>query len=483
MSCIEQNINPSMVIDLYELTMANAYIQNGMESTVAYFDMFFRNIPDSGGFAIMAGLEQLIEYFKNIKFSQDDLKFLKDKNIFSDRFLEYLRDFKFSCDLWSVPEGTPIFPNEPIITVRGPIIQAQMIETMLLLIINHQSLIATKANRVVRAARGRPVAEFGSRRAQGISSAVYGARAAFIGGCSSTACVMSDKMFSIPSSGTMSHSWVQMFESEYEAFKSYAKQYPNKCLLLVDTYSTIHSGIPNAIRVFNEEIVPLGFRPYGIRIDSGDITYLSKRARELLDDAGFSDCKIIVSNSLDEYKISSILEQGAKIDAFGVGERLINSASDPIFGGVYKLCAIEKKQNIVPRIKISDNISKISNPGVKEIWRIFDKNTKKAMADIITLFDEKIDTSNPYTIFDPQNTWKKKVLNNFNAVKIRKKIFSDGNLVYKSPHIEDIQSYCASQVECLWDEVKRFEMPHKYYVDLSKKLWNQKQKLLTNGII
>ena len=465
-------------MDFYELTMSNGYWENGKANTIVYFDMFFRKIPDNGGFAIMAGLEQLIDYIKNLKFSKEDIEYLRNKGQFSEEFINYLENFKFTCDIWAVPEGTPIFPNEPIITVRGPVIQAQLIETMLLLTINHQTLIATKANRIVRAAKNRPVMEFGSRRAQGYDGAVYGARAAYIGGCSATACTMSDKEFGVLATGTMAHSWVQLFDTEEEAFRAYARVYPDDCTLLVDTYNVLKSGIPNAIKIFNEEILPKGLRPKGIRIDSGDIVYLSKKARKMLDKAGFKDCKIIVSNALDEYLIKEILDNDAKIDVFGVGERLITSRSEPVFGGVYKLAAVETKKGIVPKIKISENEAKITNPGVKEIWRFFDKKTKKAIADVITQKDEEIDESLPYTLFDPEYTWKKKTVTNFVAKKIRVKIFENGILVYNKPSLDDIKDYCDKQIKTLWSEVLRFNNPHKYYVDLSHKLWSQKKELL-----
>ena len=468
----------TLLIDFYEITMANGYLKNGMKDSIVYFDMFFRRVPDNGGFAIMAGLEQFIEYIKSLKFDEDDILYLKGKHKFSEEFLDYLRDFKFECDVWSVPEGTPIFPNEPIITVKGPIIQAQLIETILLVTINHQTLIATKANRIVRAANNIPVMEFGSRRAHGYDAAIYGARAAYIGGCVSTACTLSDKEFGVDATGTMAHSWVQMFDTEVEAFRAYARLYPDDCVLLVDTYNVLKSGIPNAIKIFKEEILKRGLRPKGVRIDSGDLVYLSKKAREMLDEAGFSDCKIMVSNALDEYLIKDILENGAKIDGFGVGERLITSRTEPVFGGVYKLCAVEKKGKIIPKIKISENEGKITNPGVKELWRIFDKNTKKAIADVITLNNEEIDNSKPYVLFDPDYTWKKKTVQNFFAKKIREKIFEHGKCVYKSPKLSKIKEYCREQINTLWNEVLRFNNPHKYYVDLSYDLWSQKKKLL-----
>ena len=467
-----------MLTDFYELTMSGGYFEKGLKDKTAYFDMFFRRIPDNGGFAIMAGVEQLIQYLSELKFTDEDIEFLRSKNIFSEEFLEYLRTFEFRCDVWAVPEGMPIFPNEPIVTVRGPVIQAQFIETMVLLSINHQSLIATKANRIVRAAQGRAVMEFGSRRAQGYDGAMLGARAAYIGGCSGTACTSVDRDFGVPALGTMAHSWVQMFDSEYEAFKAYAEIYPQSCTLLVDTFNVLKSGIPNAIKVFDEVLKPQGYRPAGIRIDSGDITYLSKKARQMLDQAGYPDCKICVSNSLDESTIESMLAQGACVDSFGVGERLITSSSEPVFGGVYKLVALEDNGVITPKIKISENVAKITTPCFKELWRLYDRDTGKAIADVLTLNDEEISDSRPYEIFDPQFTWKRKTLENFRAERIRVQLFDNGRQLYTSPDINTIKNYCSEQLDTLWDEVKRFENPHTYYVDLSQKLWLIKDSLL-----
>lgn len=471
-------VNLTLLTDFYELTMANGYFEHGLKDEIAYFDMFFRKVPDDGGFAIMAGLKQLIDYIDNLKFTDEDIDFLRNKNIFCEEFLQYLKNFKFSCDVWSVPEGTPIFPHEPIVTVRGPVIQAQFIETMVLLSINHQSLIATKANRIVRAACGRAVMEFGSRRAQGYDGAVFGARAAYIAGCSGTACTLSERTEGIPALGTMAHSWVQLFDSEYDAFAAYAKTYPDDCVLLVDTYNVLKSGVPNAIKAFQDILLPLGKRPKGIRIDSGDIAYLSKKARVMLDDAGFTDCKITASNSLDEYIIRDTLSQGAKIDSFGVGERLITSKSEPVFGGVYKLAAVEKNGEIIPKIKISENTEKITNPGFKQVYRLFSKESGKAIADVITLFGEEIDDTKPYEIFDPEHTWKRKVITNFTAEKLTTQIYSLGKKVYESPDVHKIKNYCQNEIGRLWDEVKRFENPHKYYVDLSQSLWDVKNNLL-----
>ncbi|HAX72847.1 MAG TPA: nicotinate phosphoribosyltransferase [Firmicutes bacterium] len=474
-----KNLNLTMLVDFYELTMANGYFENGMEDQIAYFDMFFRRVPDQGGFALMAGVEQLIEYFKELHFSDEDIEFLRSKNIFSEGFLNYLKNFDFSCDVYAIPEGTPIFPNEPILTVKGPIIQAQFIETMILLAINHQSLIATKANRIVRAAEGRTVIEFGSRRAQGADGAILGARAAYIGGATGTACTITDRDYGVPSLGTMAHSWVQTFDTEYDAFKRYAELYPDNCFLLVDTYNTLKSGIPNAIKVFNEYIIPKGLRPGGIRIDSGDAAYLSKKARKLLDEAGLHDCKIMISNSLDEYIIKDLLIQKAPIDGFGVGERLITSKTEPVFGGVYKIVAVEKENGeLVPKIKISNNIEKITNPGYKQVYRLFERDTNKAIADVITLANEVIDDTVPYTIFDPEHTWKRKKIENFYAKALLQPIFLNGKQVYESPNLQDIVEYTQAQIATLWEEVLRFERPHKYYVDLSKDLWTLKTELL-----
>ena len=468
----------TMLMDLYEMTMANGILTSDMRDTITYFDMFFRRVPDEGGFAIMAGLEQLIEYFNNLEFTSEDIEYLKSLNLFCDEFIKYLENFKFECDVWAIPEGTPIFPAEPILTVRGPAVQAFMVETMVLLTINHQSLIATKANRIVTAAQGRVVMEFGARRAHGYDAAIYGARAAVIGGCAGTSCVKSAKEFGVSASGTMAHSWVQLYDDEYTAFKTYAERYPDSCMLLVDTYNVLKSGIPNAIRVFDEVLKPMGKRPLGIRIDSGDITYITGKVRKMLDDAGYPDCKICVSNSLDEYLIRDMIMQGAKVDSFGVGERLITASSESVFGGVYKLAAVEKDGEVIPKIKISENTAKITIPGIKIPWRLFDNETGKAIADVITLNHEKIDDTKPYEIFDPVHTWKRKTVENFTAKKLQVKVFEKGKQVYVSPSVKEISSYRAEQVGNLWDEVKRFEKPHTYYVDLSEDLWNQRNELL-----
>ena len=473
-----KSVNLTMLVDFYELTMAHGYFENGMEDQIAYFDMFFRRVPDEGGFAIMAGLEQLIEYLKHLEFTDEDIEYLRSKQLFSEGFLTYLKNFKFACDIYAIPEGTPIFPNEPILTVRGPIIQAQFIETMILLSINHQSLIATKSNRIVRAANGRPVLELGARRAQGADGAILGARAAYSGGCKGTACTISDRDCNVPALGTMAHSWVQTFDSEYEAFKKYAELYPENCTLLVDTYNTLKSGVPNAIKVFKEILIPKGYKPGAIRIDSGDAAYLSKKARKLLDEAGLHETKIVISNSLDEYIIKDLLIQNAPIDSFGVGERLITSKTEPVFGGVYKIVAVEKEGQMIPKIKISNNIEKITNPGSKQVYRLYDRDTKKAIADVITLAHEKIDDTKPYTIFDPEHTWKRKEITNFIARPLLAPIFLNGQFVYTSPTLEEIVTYSKEQIEMLWEEVLRFEKPHRYYVDLSKELWTLKTELL-----
>jgi len=467
----------ALLTEGYELTMADGFMGAGMKDTVAYFDLFFRRVPDNGGFAIAAGLSKVIDYLEHLHFREEDIKYLKSKGI-SDELASYLKDFKFTCDVWAIPEGTPIFPNEPIIKVRGPIIEAQLIETMLLLSINQQSLIATKANRLVRAAHGTAVAEFGTRRAQGVDEAVYGARAAYIGGCVATSGVIPEKEFGIPSVNTMIHSWVQLFDSEYDAFCEYARRHPDDCTLVVDTYDTIRSGIPNAIKAFDDVLAPLGKRPKSVRIDSGDITYLSKRVRKMLDVAGYPDCDIMASNSLDEHLISDMVSQGAKVDCFIVGERLITSASSPLFGGVYKLSAIEKDGKTVPKINLSENVRKITIPSSKQVYRLIDKDSGKAIADVLTLDDEIIDETKPYVLFDPDFTWKRKEIENFVTRKLLVPIFKGGKKVYEEPSLKEIREYCLRQTDTLWDEVKRFENPHKYYVDLSKNLWAERNSLI-----
>ena len=467
--------NLTMLTDFYELTMANGYFLEGMGDQIVYFDLFYRRNPENGGYVVAAGLESLIDYLKNITFTEDDLAFLKTKG-FDDGFLDYLRHFTFSCDVWAVPEGTPVFPYEPLVVVRGPAIQAQFIETMALLLISHQSLIATKSNRIVRAAEGRAIMEFGSRRAHGASAAILGARAAYIGGVAGTACAICEPEYGIPALGTMAHSWVQLFDTEYEAFTAYAKHYPDNCTLLVDTYDVLKSGVPNAIRVF-DECKP---NKKGIRIDSGDISYLTKKARKMLDDAGHADAKIVISNSLDEYIIGDVLRQGAFIDSFGVGERLITSKAEPVLGGVYKLAAVEKADGtIVPKIKVSENVEKVTNPGYKKVYRLFDKTDGTAFADVITLADEPAPTPGSYTVVDPQSPRMIKYLDSdFEVKELLVPIFKNGELVYRSPDLKEIKEYCAQSVSHVWEEVLRFENPHRYYVDLSPKLWELKNKLL-----
>ena len=467
-------MNLTLLTDFYELTMANGYFEAGMKDDIAYFDCFFRNVPDDGGFAIFAGLNEIIEYMEDLKFTEEDIEFLRRKGGMSEEFLDYLKDFKFECDVWAIPEGTPIFPGEPILTVRGPVMQAQFVETMILLVVNHESLIATKANRIVRAAQGRAIMEFGSRRAHGASAAIYGARAAYIGGCIGTACTVCERDMGIKALGTMAHSWVQMFPDEYTAFKKYAEIYPENCVLLVDTYNVLKSGVPAAIKVF-KEMKP---EKMGIRIDSGDVSYLTKKARKMLDEAGLQDCTIAVSNSLDEHIIRDVIAEGACIDSFGVGERLITAKSSPVFGGVYKLCALEKDGELIPKMKISENVGKITNPGFKTLYRLFDLDTDRAIADLITLDDEPEPTGEDMEIFDPQNIWKHKTVSNYYAKNLRVPIFDKGKLIYNKPSIEEIRTYCLKQIDSLWEEIKHFENPQTYYVDLSEKLWEMKQELL-----
>ena len=478
---VNDKLNMTMLCDFYELTMAQGYFTKGYKDRITYFDLFFRRCPDGGGFCIAAGLEQVVQYIQDLHFSEEDIAYLRGREMFSEEFLDYLRTFKFTGDIWAMPEGTVVFPQEPIITVRAPAIEAQLIETYLLLCINHQSLIATKANRVVRAAQGRTVLEFGSRRAQGPDAAILGARAAYIGGVHGTACTISDQLFGVKASGTMAHAWVQMFDTEYEAFKAYCEMYPNNATLLVDTYNTLKSGVPNAIRAFNEVLKPMGITKCGIRLDSGDMAYLSQKAREMLDEAGWTDCKISVSNSLDEHLIQAVLRQGAKIDMFGVGERLITAKSEPVFGGVYKLVAVEEADgSVTPKIKISENVGKITTPHYKKLYRFIGNDTGKAIADYMCVHDETVDDSRDIEIFDPEATWKRKTVYNYTAKEVQVPIFQNGELVYELPTLEQIRDYAMAQVDTLWDEVKRFDNPQTYYVDLSQKLWDIKYGLLKN---
>ncbi|HJC73316.1 MAG TPA: nicotinate phosphoribosyltransferase [Candidatus Ruthenibacterium merdavium] len=478
MTDVNQARNLTLLMDFYEMTMAAGYFEEGYEEQIGVFDMFFRKVPDDGGFAIAAGLAQFCEIIDNLHFTEEDIEYLRSKNCFSEAFLDYLRHFEFHCNIWAVEEGTPVFPMEPLVIVEGPAIEAQLIETLLLVTFNHQSLICTKTNRIVRAAKGLPVMEFGSRRAQGYDGAVLGARAAYIGGVVGTACVLADRQFGIPALGTMAHSWVQMFPSEYEAFARYAKLYPDNCTLLVDTYNVLKSGVPNAIRVFNEVLAPMGIRPKGVRIDSGDIAYLSKKVRKMLDEAGYPDCGICASNSLDEYIVRDLLVQGAKLDSFGIGENLITSKSSPVFGGVYKLAAVRSGEHYEPKIKISETAEKITIPHLKNLYRIYDNETGKAMADLMTMYDETLDASKGLTLFDPVQTWKKRTFTGIHLKQLNVPIYVNGKRVYQTPPLEEIRRHCAEQVETLWDEVKRFENPHRYYVDLSQKLWDERQRLL-----
>ena len=475
----QEKLNMTMLCDFYELTMGNGYFKNGYKDRITYFDVFFRRVPDGGGFAIAAGLDQLIDYIENLHFTKEDIDYLRGRNLFDEEFLTYLENFRFTGDIYAIPEGTPVFPREPLITVRAPAIEAQLIETFTLLTVNHQSLIATKANRIVRAARGRTVLEFGSRRAQGADAAIVGARAAYIGGCHGTACTISDELYGVPAGGTMAHAWVQMFDTELDAFKTYCEIYPTNATLLVDTYDTLKSGVPNAIRAFNEVLKPLGITKCGIRLDSGDMAYLSRQARKMLDDAGWTDCKISVSNSLDEYLIQDLLLQGAEIDMFGVGERMITAKSEPVFGGVYKLAAVEDKDgNIIPKIKVSENVEKITVPHFKKVYRFYGRDTGKAIADYMTVYDEQVDDERDLELFDPTATWKTKTVYNYTARELQVPIFIGGKCVYDRPSLEQIREYCRQETDTLWDEVKRFDNPHSYYVDLSPKLWQIQQDLL-----
>ena len=474
-----EKLNMTMLCDFYELTMGNGYFRNGYKDRITYFDVFFRRVPDEGGYVIAAGLEQLIDYIENLHFSEEDIAYLRGRNLFCEEFLDYLRDFRFTGDIYAIPEGTPVFPREPMVVVRAPSIEAQLIETFTLLTINHQSLIATKANRICRAAMGRTVLEFGSRRAQGADAAIVGARAAYIGGCAGTACTISDQLYGVPAGGTMAHAWVQMFDSEYEAFKTYCETYPTNATLLVDTYNTLKSGVPNAIRAFNEVLRPMGITKCGIRLDSGDMVYLSQEARRMLDEAGWPECQISVSNSLDERLIQNLFLQGAQIDMFGVGERLITAKSEPVFGGVYKLTAVEnEKGEIIPKIKCSENVEKITIPHFKKVYRLYNRDNGKAIADYMTVYYETVNENEPLMLFDPYATWKTKNVCNFEARELLVPVFLKGKRVYQSPPLKEIKSYCKQQVDTLWDEIKRFDNPQTYYVDLSQKLWDIQQELL-----
>lgn len=466
-----------MVIDFYELTMANGFFLEGKKDKIVYFDLYFRKTPDNGGYAIFAGLETMINYIENLNFTKEDVEYLRKQKLFDEEFLRYLLDFKFTGDIYAFKEGSIMFPNEPVVTVKAKLIEAQIIETFLLQTINHQSLIATKASRIKFAAQGKKVLEMGARRAHGESSSILGSRAAYIAGIDGTSNVASDQLFGVPAGGTMAHSWVQLFDNEYEAFKAYARHYPNNSTFLVDTYDTLGSGVPNAIKVIKEILLPINAKNYSIRIDSGDLTYLAKQARKMFDEAGLPDCKIIVSNALDERLIQTLITQGAPIDLFGVGERLITAKSDPVFGSVYKLVAIERNNKIVPKIKISDNEEKITTPHFKKVYRIYAENGK-AEADLITLHDEVIDTNVPLTIFDQYSTWKTKTYEKYTLVEMQKPIFLAGKKIYELPTLKEVRAFAEKGLNSLWEELRRFDFPHKYYVDLSKKLWDVKQKLI-----
>ena len=466
--------NLTMMTDLYELTMMNGYLRFGMENNRACFDIFYRKQGDMTAYAVAAGLEQAVEYVKNLHFSKDDIAYLRSLNIFDEAFLTRLSTLRFTGEILAVPEGTVIFPGEPIVRVIAPIMEAQLLETALLNIINHQTLIATKSNRIVRAAQGRPVMEFGTRRAQGASAAIDGARASYIAGCAGTACTIADRDFHVPALGTMAHSWVQTFDTEYEAFREYTRIYPDNAVLLIDTYNVLKSGLPNAIKVFKE----LKPKKMGVRIDSGDIAYLTKKCRKILDENGLEECSIVISNSLDEYLIRDVIMEGAQIDSFGVGERLITSKSEPVFGGVYKLAAVERNGEMVPKMKISENVEKITNPGFKHVYRLYEKESNKAIADVITMEGETIPEQDGYEIFDPNAIWKKKTLKNFYVRSLLVQLFDKGECVYESPSLDEIRQYCKDQIETLWEETLRFENPQTYYVDLSKKLWSIKQDIL-----
>ena len=475
---IRSEKNLTMLVDFYELTMMNGYLLNDVANKQVVFDVFYRKNPDNGGYAIMCGLQEIVEYINDLHFDEDDINYLRSKGIFSEEFLEYLKNYKFTGDIYAIPEGTPVFPYEPLITVKANIMDAQLIETMLLLTINHQSLIATKAYKIKAAAGDRLVMEFGGRRSHGISAAIEGARAAYIGGVDATATTLADQQYGVPAVGTIAHSWIQLFGNDYDAMKACAKAYPDNCSYLVDTFDVLNSGIPAVIKVNDEILKPQGKYVKSVRLDSGDLAYLTKKMRKMLDDAGMEKTKIIVSNSLDEKLISDLLSQDAPIDSFGVGERLITAKSDPVFGGVYKLAAVEENGVFESRIKISENVEKITNPGFKKVYRLYDNETKKAIADVITFKDEIIDDSKPYEIFDPIYIWKKQTLENFTAVELQVPIFVNGKQVYDLPDIKEIREYREKQMETLYEEVKRLLNPHIYYVDLSKDLWFKKQEML-----
>ena len=470
--------NLSMMMDFYEMTMSYGYFHQPNRDVRVAFDLFFRSVPDQGGYAIFAGLQHVIEFVENLSFSDADIAYFRKQNLFSEEFLDFLRGFRFRGDIYAMPEGTIIYPNEPLMTIVAPIIDAQLVETAILAQINHQSLVATKASRIVRAAEGRKVADFGARRAHNMDAATYGARAAYIGGIDMTATVSAGQQFNIPISGTMAHSWVMFFEDEYTAFKKYAEIYPQATVLLVDTYDVLHSGIPNAIRIAHEVLAPQGHRLAGVRVDSGDLAYLSKRIRKMLDKAGLEDCKIILSNSLDEFTISSLLLQGARVDSFGVGERLITAKSDPVFGAVYKLVAVEEDSAFQPRIKMSENVEKLTNPGLKDIYRIYDHHGK-AVADMIAVQGEQIDLTQPFRYVDPRKPWKNRFFEGGSAVNLRRLYVRDGERVEDLPPLEEIREYVRRQLaEEIWPEEQRFENPHRHYLDMTPDYYELKMGLL-----
>lgn len=472
--------NLSLVMDFYELTMSQVYFNQHKNEEVV-FDLFYRRNPDNGGLAIFAGLNQIIDYVQSLHFDKEEIDYLRSLGKFSDEFLDYLSTVRFTGDLWSVPEGTPVFPYEPLIKVRAPLIEAQLIETAMLLAVNHQTLIATKARRIVQAAKGKAVMEFGARRAHNFDSAIEGARACFIAGVDGTATTEAGKQFGIPVLGTMAHSFIQSFDTEYDAFLEYAKTYPDSCTVLIDTYNTLKSGLENAIKVAKDYLEPNGHRLKGVRIDSGDMAYLSKKIRKRLDEEGMQDCAIVVSNSLDEYLIESLVDrQGAKIDSYGVGENMIVSKNSPVFGGVYKMAAIMEDGELVPKIKISENEEKITNPGDKKLYRIYNMEDGKAIADLMALSDEVIDVHEDLTVYHPMNKWKNKVIeaDTYEIRELLIPIFINGKLVYNSPSLIGIRDYCAREQETLWDEIKRFSNPQEYYIDLSEKLLDLKLDMI-----
>lgn len=470
--------NFEMLADYYEFTMAYAYYKNNQQDQIVYFDVFTRNHPDNNGYLIFNGLERVINNLLEYKFEEAHLDYLRETGLDDEGFLAYLRNMKFTLDIWSVPDGTVVFKNEPFMTIRGPVIQAQLIETLVLLSVNYSTLVTTKASRILNAAEGHAIMEFGARRAQGFDASIEGARCAMIAGCIGTSNTLAGYEYGVPVAGTIAHSYVQLHNDEYEAFLNYAKVHPNNCTLLVDTYDTLNSGVPNAIRVAKEYLEPNGYRLNSVRLDSGDLAYLSKKVRKQLDEAGLYDTKITASNSLNEYVISDLIKQGAKIDSFGVGENLITAKSDAVLGGVYKMVAIEENETLRPLIKVSETVAKITNPGYKRFYRIYDKETNKAIADYIALHDEVIPTDELF-LFDEIQPWKHKTVTNYYVREMQVPIFEGGKLVYEIPTQEESRDYCAKELDTLWDEVKRLTFPHKYYVDLSTTLYELKNELIS----